>query len=205
MSVKGNPCDGIQEIMILDKPRDIKLLFSEKYNAILSLVSESELSISDIARALNVNPGSIHYHLKELEKHGLVRQVREEVKGGIVKKYYRSSAKRIMFDSPSLNKAVQNETFTTEEFIWRFIRSIEYLGYHLPPENREAAEELLLRYDRRINEILRGLEGTGLETANDDRFMLHDSLRMILHLRSKDDPELDNIYREFDRLFLKYE
>ncbi len=205
MSIKGNPGDGIQEVMILHKPQDIRLLFSEKYNAILSLVSECELSISDIARSLKINPGSIHYHLKELEKHGLVKQVREEVKGGIVKKFYRSSAKRIMFDSPGENKARQKETFTTGEFIWRFIRSIEYLGYHLPAENRGAAEDLLLRYDKRIKEILSGLEGTGLETIDDDRSMLNDSLRLVLNIRAKDDPELGSIYREFDKLFIKYE
>jgi DNA-binding transcriptional ArsR family regulator len=205
MSIKGNPGDGIQEILILNKPQDIRLLFSEKYNAILRLVSECELSISDIARSLDINPGSIHYHLKELEKHGLVKQVREEVKGGIVKKYYRSSAKRILFDSPSVKNAGQKETFTDEEFIWRFIRSIEYLGYHLPAENREAAEELLLRYDGRIREILRGLEGTGLETVDNGRFMLQNSLRLVLNIRAKDDPELGSIYREFDKLFVKYE
>ncbi len=205
MYTMGGPGDSIKDILILDKPRDIRLLFSEKYNAILTLVAENELSISDIARALDINPGSIHYHLKELEKHGLVRLVREEVKGGVVKKYYRAAAKRILLDSPKVNNADQEEPASTGEFIWRFIRSIEYLGYHLPAENREAAEELLLRYDRRIKEILQSLERTGLETIENDRHMLHNSIRLILNIRAKDDPELGRIYKEFDKLFLRYE
>src|SRR5271157_3293330 len=161
MSAKGMCDDTLQDILIIENPQDIRLLFSEKHNAILKLVTEREMSISDIARSLNINPGSVHYHLKELEKHKLVRQVRDEIKGGIIKKYYRAAAKRILFDSPDFNRISRSNTTMSDEYISRLIRSIEYLGFHLPDENMDDAKDLLIRYDKRIKEIFDNMDSKG--------------------------------------------
>ncbi len=194
----------IPDIVVVDNPQDLRLIFSEKHNRILKLVMEKELSISDIARALNVNPGSVHYHLKELEKHGLVIQVREEVKGGIVKKFYRSSAKRILLDSPNFNFTGSAGYFGQRQYR-RLIKSIEYLGYHLPPEKKEDAEELLSRYDKRIKGLLLEMQNSGLENVEDNGFILRNAYDLILNIRAKDDPEMARIYDEFEKLFSKYE
>ena len=196
--------EGLRDIFVVDKPQDIRLIYSEKHNMILRLVMESELSISDIAKKLNMNPGSVHYHLKELEKHGLARQVREEIKGGIVKKYYRSTARRILLDSPNFNLREQ-VNFMARDQTDRIIRSIEYLGYHLPPENREDAEEMLARYDKRMRDLLLEMQTRGLENLEDNGSILHKVYDLILNIRAKDDPELGRIYREFEKLFLRYE
>lgn len=198
----------MRDILVLDKPHDIKLIFSKKHNMILKLVIEKELSISDIARSLDINPGSVHYHLKELERHGLVKQVREEIKGGIIKKYYRSAAKRILLDSPDFNKIAPDDALLSElseEFTDRIIRSIEYLGYGLPPENREDAKDLLLRLERRMMDISKEIHGSGLESVESDGMLVRNVCQMVLIIRAKDDPELDRVYREFGKLFEPYE
>ena len=171
---------------------------------ILNLVSVNEMSISDISKSLNMNPGSVHYHLKELEKHGLVKQVREEIKGGIVKKYYRSAAKRVLLAIPDFNDTPSNELLPFE-YIDNLIRSIEYLGYHLPPENEEDAKDLMLRYDKRIKDLLKDMHSSGLEDVEANGFILRDAYHMILSIQSKNDPEMDRIYSEFGKLFLRYE
>ncbi len=190
----------LSDIMVVDKPQDLRLIFSEKHNRILKLVMEKELSISDIARALDINPGSVHYHLKELEKHGLVRLVREEVKGGVVKKYYRAAAKRILLDSPDFNLRDQMD-ISTKDNIERLIKSIEYLGYHLPPEKKEDAEELLSRFDKRIKAMLLEIQSSGLENVEDNGFVLRNAYDLILNIRAKDDPAMARIYDEFEKLF----
>jgi DNA-binding transcriptional ArsR family regulator len=201
---KDKPDIVIPDMVVVNDPRDIRLIFSEKHNRILKLVMESELSISDIARALNINPGSVHYHLKELEKHGLVVQVREEVKGGIVKKYYRSSAKRILLDSPDFNLR-DHLDISAKDNVERLIRSIEYLGYHLSPEKKNDAEELLSRYDRRIKDMLFEMQNSGLENVEDNGFILRNAYDLILNIKAKDDPEMARIYSEFEKLFSRYE
>ncbi len=196
--------NSTNDIYVVDKPQDIRLIFSEKHNMILRLLMEHDLSISDIAKILSINPGSVHYHLKELEKHGLVKQVREEVKRGIIKKYYRSAAKRILIDSPNFG-AKNYLDHTTKEYIDRLIASIEFLGYQLPPENLDDAKDLLSRYDRRIKELLSQLHDTGLENVENDGVILQNAYNLIFNIWAKEDPEMGRIYSEFAKLFLRYE
>ena len=204
MPIKNLPSSALPDILIVDKPEDIKLIFSEKHNMMLKLVMDKEMSISDIAKKLDVNPGSVHYHLKELEKHGLVKQVRDEIKGGVVKKYYRAAAKRILLDTPDFNL---HETIDTMEkgHIDRLIRSVEYLGYHLPTENREDAEDLLRRYDKKMRDLLLELHGMGLENVEKDGVVLRSAYDLIINIKANEDPELERIHGEFVKLFLKYE
>jgi len=201
---KKQPDDTIKDILVVEKLQDIKLIFSEKHNMILKQVTEQEMSISDIARSLNMNPGSVYYHLKELEKHGLVRQVREEIKGGIVKKYYRAVAKRILMESPNFDMRDSLDPKHDQEYIDRLIKSIEYLGYHLPPENSEDARDLLFRYDKRLKGLLVDMQSTGLENVESDGFVLRNTYHLILNIKAKEDPELCRIYAEFEKLFQKY-
>jgi DNA-binding transcriptional ArsR family regulator len=197
------PDNMMLDMLVVEKLQDIKMICSEKHNKILKLVVDREMSISDIARSLNMNPGSVHYHLKDLERHGLVKQVRQEIKGGIVKKYYRSAAKRILLDSPNFNLE-DSFNLSGRENIERLIRSIEFLGYQLPPDNLEDAEELLARFDKRLKEMLVEMQNTGLDNIETDGFVLQNAYHLILNIRAKDDPEMGRIYREFEKLFLRY-
>jgi DNA-binding transcriptional ArsR family regulator len=205
VTMKKVPDNKIQDMIVVEKPQDIRLIFSKKHNMILKLVMEKEMSISEISRALDFNPGSVHYHLKELEKRGFVKLVREEVKGGVVKKYYRSVAKRILLDSPDFNKMDDARADKPEGFVARLIESIEYLGYHLPAENMEDAKDLLSRFDKRISDMLLETHGSGLESFIDDGMVIRSVGQMMLIIRAKEDPELNRVYSEFNKLFIKYE
>lgn len=195
----------IQDMMVVENPEILRLIFSKKHNMILKLVAENELSISDIARTLNVNPGSVHYHLKDLEKHGLVKLVREEVKGGIVKKFYRSTARRILLDSPNFNrmdKLVADDFVKLDE---RLVESIEYLGYHISPDNTEDARELMKRFNERMKVLFMEIHNSGLESVQDDGMIVGMANQMILIMRAINDPEIDRINSEFKKLFTIYE
>jgi DNA-binding transcriptional ArsR family regulator len=195
----------IKDILVLEKLDDIRLIMSEKHNKILRLVTENELSISDIARSLDMNPGSVHYYLKELEKHGLVRQVREEIKGGIVKKFYRSAAKRIVIEPPHFNARESAKSFPMPDYFERLIRAIEYLGWQLPSENREDAEDLLARYDKRMKSLMIEMQNSGLDGTESNGLILDSAYNLILSIKAKNDPELNRLYGEFEKLFLRYE
>ena len=205
MSGKSLPNTGIKEILIIEKLADARLLFSQKHSIILNLVTASELSISEMAKSLNMNPGLVHYYLKELEQHGLVKQVREEIKGGIVKKYYRSTAKRIVLDRPVFNQQKDMTTYPTPGDLEGVLRAIEYLGYHLPDEHKEDAMELLAKYDRRMRSLMIELESSGLENFETNGFVTDSAFHLILGIKAIHDPELARLYSEFEKLFLRYE
>jgi DNA-binding transcriptional ArsR family regulator len=204
MPARKTPDKGDQDIIVLERFDDIRLIMSEKHNRVLKLVIQDELSISDIARTLDMNPGSVYYYLKELEKHGLVKQVREEIKGGTVKKYYRAAARRIALELPEFSSRDGLAAVSTPDYLQRLIRSIEYLGYHLPPDNLEDANDLLIRYDKRVKSVMIELQNAGLEQVEDNGFILDSAYNLILNIKAKDDPELNRLYAEFSKLFLKY-
>jgi hypothetical protein len=53
----------IKEIMIVEDPAAVKPLSTPKYTKIVKLVDAEELSVSDVARMLDVNSGPAHYHI----------------------------------------------------------------------------------------------------------------------------------------------
>ena len=197
--------DGkIMDILILDRPEDIKLVFSEKYNNVLQLIGEKEMSISDMARALNINPGSVHYYLKELERHGLVRLVREEIKGSIVKKYYRAAAKRIVLDIPDFKMPNNPEAGNILDYDERLIKSLEHMGYALSSENLEDAIDLVHRYTDYMRDLSLEIRRSGIENVEDNGTILKNALNLIMGLKIKNDPALARIYSEFEKLFLPF-
>lgn len=195
----------LPKILVVENPQVIRLLFSKKHSLILKQISVSEQSISDIARTLKLNPGSVHYYLKELEKHGLVRQVRQEIKGGIVKKYYRAAAQRIAIAGPDFENPMFPEFNKDERITDRFLESMELFGYYVSPETREDAKELLNRYRCRTEQIFLELDNSRHRTGNVPDPELRMAGQLIFHIRAMDDPELDRIYHSFNKLFLKIE
>ena len=122
---------SIKEILIVEDPAAIKLLFTPKYAEIIKLVDAEELSVSDVARKLGVNPGSAHYHMKELEKHGLVMLVRGEIAGGVVKKYYRKTARHFTINASNPESApALAEVGIDEAFKEKLIRSMAFWLRH---------------------------------------------------------------------------
>jgi DNA-binding transcriptional ArsR family regulator len=203
MQPRDKSGDSQQDILVIEKPEAIRLIFSEKHNRILKMLAEKELSISDIARSLDINPGSVHYHLKELEKQGLVRQVRQEIKGGIVKKYYRSAAKRICLESPDFDEAMSLDIDLADEFYEKLLGTLDQLGYATRQEGRDEAKEALIRYDKRIKELLKEVHNPGLDRAGQDGMMVRFASMFIVHMRALNDPEMSRVGSQFSRLFFQ--
>lgn len=60
---------------------------------IVSLLIPNSLTGQQLAQELDIPRAKIHYHLNELEKNDLIAVVRNEVKNGIIQKFYRSVAR----------------------------------------------------------------------------------------------------------------
>ncbi|WEK55020.1 MAG: winged helix-turn-helix domain-containing protein [Candidatus Cohnella colombiensis] len=74
---------------------------------ILNMLIEGAYTGQQIAQQLEIPRAKIHYHLNELEKNELIEVVRNEVKNGIIQKFYRSIAYSFIPDADLL-------PFTTE-------------------------------------------------------------------------------------------
>lgn len=193
---------SIKEIMIVEDPAAIKLLFTPKYAEILKLVGAEELSVSDIARKLDVNPGSVHYHMKELEKHGLVKLVREEIAGGVVKKYYRAAARHFTINASNPKSApALAEAGINQEFLERLVKAMSFFGYDVPQEKMEKAKEDLLTTDARAKAILAEIQQAGLEKAESDQLLVGNAYQLALLLRLMEDEQFQVAVKRFTASF----
>ena len=196
------PLPAMREFMVVDDPDTMKLLLSGKYDNIIELIDYKEMAISDIARVLKINPGSVHYHLKALEKRGLVILVREEKKGNIVKKYYRTSARTFYIDGCRYRMLRPGETDPMDEFYDKLLRAMAPLGYEIPPDKTDRLKEIMRRYNLRGREILRELQGAGVEDIETDRMVVSDAYDVALRFRKIQDREMRELREEL-RIFLE--
>jgi DNA-binding transcriptional ArsR family regulator len=192
----------IKEIMILEDPHAIKLLFTPKYAKIIGMISEEELSVSDVARKLGANSGSVYYHMKELEKHGLVKLVREEIAGGVVKKYYRKAAVNFTFNiSDPANAVAAAEAGIDEVFKEKLIRSLSYFGYDILPDKMEEAKHALVAMDARSKAIMAEIQRSGLEEAETDRLLVANTYKLASTLRLVEDERFVESVKKFTDVF----
>lgn len=82
-----------EEILRLDKPEQMGALFDETRNLIIGLLNDKAATVSQIADAMGKPKGTVGYHMKVLEQHGLVRVVRTEKVRAIEAKYYGRTAR----------------------------------------------------------------------------------------------------------------
>ena len=75
----------------------VPILFHPQKQKILEFLLEKEMTIIDLKKATNLNPGTIKRHLTDLVKKGLAKQARTEInKYSITMKYYRATAKQFI-------------------------------------------------------------------------------------------------------------
>ncbi|MBA2286077.1 MAG: helix-turn-helix domain-containing protein [Ktedonobacteraceae bacterium] len=75
---------------------------------ILDLLRERPMTVTQVGEALHESPAKVHYHVRELERVGLLLLVETREKGGILEKYYQPIAREIDV-SPRLFTAPADE------------------------------------------------------------------------------------------------
>src|SRR5687768_12287398 len=90
-----------KEIESIDSLERASALLHPLRMRLLTLAADEPISAMDIAKELRESPQKLNYHLKALEKAGLLKKVREEKKRNLTKAYYQAQAKRLWF-SPKL-------------------------------------------------------------------------------------------------------
>jgi len=85
----------------------VKTLSDPTRLRILSLIFEQHASISGLAKALGLTPATVHHHIAQLRKAGLIRPIRTEMRGNLAETYYEMPAKGI--DSSQVWDSLKDE------------------------------------------------------------------------------------------------
>jgi DNA-binding transcriptional ArsR family regulator len=89
----GRTTSPRRELTVVDRDVQIKALANPERVRILTLLVERSGTAKQVADWIEGTRGRVHYHIKELEKAGLVEKVRTVEAGGVVEKYYRAVAR----------------------------------------------------------------------------------------------------------------
>jgi len=66
----------------------LKVLSDASRLRILTLLMERDMSISGIAKALELTPATVHHHVTQLLQARLIEPTKSEIRGNLVEKYY---------------------------------------------------------------------------------------------------------------------
>jgi DNA-binding transcriptional ArsR family regulator len=89
----GKTSSPRRELTVVERGDQIKALANPERVQILTLLVERSGTAKQVADWIGGTRGRVHYHIKELEKAGLVEKVRTVETGGVVEKYYRAVAR----------------------------------------------------------------------------------------------------------------
>ena len=87
--------DETPEIYNLETVEQMRAIADELRMRIVEALSRQPMTVTQLGSLLEQQPAKVHYHVRELERVGLVRLVETREKGGILEKYYRSVAKSL--------------------------------------------------------------------------------------------------------------
>ncbi len=101
--------DEIPAIYEAESLEQVRALADELRVRIFSLLAQEPMTVTQVGKALDVAPAKIHYHVRELERVGLVRQVFTREKSGILEKYYRAVARDLSVPRSLIKSAPRDE------------------------------------------------------------------------------------------------
>jgi DNA-binding transcriptional ArsR family regulator len=131
--------DEIPAIYEAESLEQVRALADELRVRIFSLLAQQPMTVTQVGKALDTAPAKIHYHVRELERVGLVRQVFTREKSGILEKYYRAVARDLSVPRSLVTSAPRDELLAAaNEFAQSAVSGyIRALGRLMPLPDEE--------------------------------------------------------------------
>lgn len=133
----------MKDNMILKTTEEIKAISDPYRLKILRVLSSYEegATASMVAEDMEEVPSKVYYHIKKLEKVGLVEIVKTEIINGIVAKYYKKTAETFTIEGDKeeqYNPLFLNETYKTIKNVYD--ESLELIRDAM--NNKEASKDI---------------------------------------------------------------
>lgn len=139
----------MKDFIVIKDPEVAKLFAEPCRRSILHNLRHHEMTPYQLAKAFGKNVSSIMHHLNALEKAGLVEQSRSVVKGNLIEKFYRATAKMFIISytlSEGLVPGSEDIAKWSREVCESAVKSLEAFGYGVPKEKVDKLLGLMERY-----------------------------------------------------------
>jgi len=84
---------------------------------IIELLAERPMTVTQLGELMGEAPAKMHYHVRELEKAGLLHLVETREKGGILEKYYQPVAREISVEKQLFSAPLDEALATTSKIL----------------------------------------------------------------------------------------
>jgi DNA-binding transcriptional ArsR family regulator len=140
--------EGIPENYRLENLEQLRAVADNLRLRILEQLALQAMTVTQLAGVLGEVQAKLHYHVRELEKVGLLKLVETREKGGILEKYYRSVAKNIQAPGSLFQGVPPDEiegmlTEGIQPFFQGVVQTAQYLLRNQIWDDPEYAVELL--------------------------------------------------------------
>lgn len=123
--------DDIPEVYELETLEQLRAIADELRSRIAEALVHRAMTVTQLGEMLGQAPAKIHYHVRELERVGLIRLVATREKSGILEKYYRAVARSLTASKTLLLHVPSDESLATmraflDSISRGFMRATEY-------------------------------------------------------------------------------
>lgn len=164
--------DELPKTYYLESVEQLRAVSDNLRIRILEALESQPMTVTQLGERLGLAPAKVHYHVRELERVGLVRLVETREKGGVLEKYYRSIAQGFSVPASLLRTAPPDEVLTAVSGMLQ--RLSDGILRALARRLRAAAEAETAEQAEREAE-----EGELIEISSVTAFMTNDEARQV--------------------------
>jgi len=139
----------LRDFLVIKDPQIAKLFADPIRRSILHNLRHQEMPPSQLAKVLDKNVSSISYHLDALERAGLVELSRTQVRGNLIEKFYRATARMFVISytlSEGLVPGSEDVAEWSREVCRHAASNLTAFGYIVPAAEVDKWTELIERY-----------------------------------------------------------
>ncbi len=134
--------DELPEVYSLESIDQMRAMADNLRLRILQLLALTAMTVTELGKQLGVPANKTHYHVRELERVGLLRLVETREKSGILEKYYRAVARDFTIPTSLLQGTAADEGLALiDEFAHTMLGGLQRaarIAVHQPEETRDT-------------------------------------------------------------------
>lgn len=111
--------EDFPDVYYIDSLEQMRAVADDLRRRIVDSLSARAMTVTQLGDLLGIAPAKAHYHVRELERVGLVKLVETREKGGVLEKYYRTVAKMLTVSPDVLKMIPADESVTLIEGVMR--------------------------------------------------------------------------------------
>lgn len=185
--------------MIIKDPKVAKLFADPVRRGILHNLRHRPMSPCQLARVLEKNVSSIMYHLNALEKAGLVEQSEVKIRGNIIERYYRATAKVFVISytlSEGLVPGSEDIAKWSKEICKRAAAGLSAFGYPIPKKDFGKWSALIEKYTVLEKKAYESVISRQVSPVNARGHHLKLLLDVLAHAELHNNPEYVELMRK---------